>query len=271
MRGLLVLVCLAAVASADRMGSYHDMKLKFDRYNLFSVCFGPKISYEYFKSLRDANEHCKNNAAGKDFFNVDPLTADDDFMNMRGLLDMPEMGRFSRNKRDVSKFQEIVAEHKEDMNARLARLTCVLKKMGVMDQDNNINLWTYEVMKAKLGDTPIGKDEEALQKMATMISDCKDISDSWPQTMLDRHPLMKVYGRKKIFFECRDKGLVEVCYKWQFYEAMKNAYGIDTATEDLGLYGDKFDQAKAAYLQAFEHMDEPSKYAIDFFWSPERE
>jgi len=269
---LLLFVCLAAVASADRMGSYHDMKLKFDRYNLFTVCFGPKITYQYFKQIRDANENCKNEAVDVDVFSlVDPLTADDDLMNMRGLLGMSEMGRFSRNKRDVSEFKEIVSEHKSVTNAKLGRLSCVLKKMGVLDQDNNFNMWTFEVMKAKMADTPIGKDDEALRRMESMISDCKDISEAWPQKNLDRNPLLKVFGRKRIYFECRDRGLVEVCYKWQFYEAMKNAYGIDTATDEIGLYGDKFDKAKAAYLHAFEHMDEASKYVIDFFWSPERE
>ena len=38
-------------------------------------------------------------------------------------------------------------------------------------------MWTFEVMKAKMADTPIGKDDEALRRIESMVSDCKDISE----------------------------------------------------------------------------------------------
>ena len=77
------------------------------------------------------------------------------------------------------------------------------------------------------GSATLYKSEEIQQAFYTNQFVCNwcnsyfihiEIISAWPQKNLDRNPLMKVFGRKRVFFECRDRGLVEVCYKWQFYE-----------------------------------------------------
>jgi hypothetical protein len=275
MRYLIVLACVVALACGDRMGAYNDMKRKLDKYNLFTQCFGDKATLQYFQSIKEANDYCKENPSGEDYLNaIDGLTADEElFDSLRGLLDSPAVGRFARNKRDTveEELKEEVAEHREEMRAKVDRLSCVLKKMKWLDEKGEIKTWAYEDLKSYMVKTPIGKDDEMLQKMSNMFQDCYDISEAWPQTMLDRHPLMKIFGRKKIYFECRSKGLIEVCYKWQLYQGMKLSYGIDTADTDLGLYGDKFEQAKSAWILGFEHLDEEYKFVNDFFWSQNRD
>ncbi len=39
-------------------------------------------------------------------------------------------------------------------------------------------------MKAKLAGSPIGKDEEALRRIESMISDCQDISEGNSKTII---------------------------------------------------------------------------------------
>jgi len=274
MKNLIILsCCLLALGSASRMGAYNDMKKKIDKYNLFTQCFGAKNTHHYYKSINDANKFCKENENSVDSNAIDSFTADD-FENMKGLLDSPAFGRFDRSKRSLAleDLKANIPEHMLEMKAVVSRLRCVLKKMHYIDEDNNIKTWEFENMKKMLAESPIGKDDEFLHKMHNMYTDCKEISQAWPQTMLDRHPLMAKYGRKKIYLECRYKGEMELCYKWQIYQGMKMEFGIDAGATELGLPGDKFEQAKMAMVMGFEHNDDVAdKYISDFFWSQNRD
>ena len=54
-------------------------------------------------------------------------------------------------------------------------------------------------------------------------------------------------------------------------QALKMQFQIDIGTTNLGFHGDKFEQAKSAWLLAFEHRDEEYKFVNDFFWSQNRD
>jgi len=258
---VVLLCCLVALGSTNtRMGAYNDMKRKVDKYNLFSQCFGAKSTHEYYKAINDANESCKEHGNSVD--------GDD------GLVGNPVFERFARSKRsiDLEDLKESIPEHTLEVKSSVERLGCVLRKMNYLDSDSNLKVWAYEDLKKAMAASPVGSDDEMMHKMANMYKDCKDIAEAWPQTMLDRHPYMAKYGRKKIYLECRHKGEMELCYKWQIYQGMKMEHGIDTGSAGLSLGGDKFEQAKVAWVMAFEHNeDEEGKFVNDFFWSQNRD
>jgi len=184
------------------------------------------------------------------------------------------MGKFNRQKRNAAAlefFKVLVDEHRAEMKSKMTRLGCVLKKMEMIEANGEIKVWDYDALKPYVEKTPAGKDDDFLRKLADMYSDCREIAAAWPQKMLDRHPLTKLYGRKKIYFECLLKGEMELCYKYQMYEALKMQFQVDTATTNLGFQGDKFEQAKSAWLLGFEHRDEEFKFVNDFFWSQNRD
>jgi len=274
MRKLLILICVVALSSGDRMGAYQDVKKKFDKFNLFAQCFGNRAVTEHYKHVEEANAYCAEHAEVDDSLNAIDSFTDEELDSLKSLVDSPAMGKFNRQKRNaaaVESFKAQVDDHRAEMKSKMTRMGCVLKKMEMVDEDGEIKVWDYDLLKLIVGKTPAGSDDDFVRKLADMYSDCNDIAAAWPQKMLDRHPLTKLYGRKKIYFECMVKGEMELCYKYQMYEALKMQFQIDIGTTNLGFHGDKFEQAKSAWLLAFEQRDEEYKFVNDFFWSQNRD
>jgi len=276
--GGLIICSLLSVGWSTNIESWSIMKAKFDRYNLYSKCYGEKFVYEYNKDISKAYDYCKKNPSEVAKFNKGSPFTDDDWRDLSGLVESPAVARFlphDRSRRDASDLKEEIEEQKQEIMKKIGMLGCVLTKLHLM-KDNQIDIshLTTDVLGEYFSDAPpntAGTDKDFIQKFVNMIQDCKAISDNWPQAMLNRHPMMAAHGRKKIFFECMFKGEEEICYKWQAYNAMKNFFRIDTGTEDLGAGGDKFEQAKTAWLTNWEHeMDDEKRFVMDFFWSRHR-
>merc|ERR1712193_421760 len=80
-----------------------------------------------------------------------------------------------------------------------------------------------------------GKDPELKEKFINAMTDCKAISDNWPQTSLNRNPVTKAFGRNIIFFKCANKAEKALCAMGQMYhwlEKLYGKYGEDENPED---------------------------------------
>merc|ERR1711994_1001422 len=99
---------------------------------------------------------------------------------------------FERNKRqadglievteeDFAEFLGDFSDFKDGVASKMSNLTCVLSKMNRRDADYQVNL-----------------------KMFTEDF-WKDIDMSFPQSALNKNPIMKVFGRHMVFFKCTKK------------------------------------------------------------------
>ena len=52
--------------------------------------------------------------------------------------------------------------------------------------------------------SPLASDPEWWQRLVRGYQDCYDISESIPQTALNKHPLKKMFGRQMMFFKCAE-------------------------------------------------------------------
>ena len=114
-------------------------------------------------------------------------------------------------------------------------------------------------------DTPAGSQEGFLKKLTDGFRDCYDISQSWPQTSIDRRPDRKIYGRHTIFFECVHEVEDDMCFKFQMNQWLASMYGNDYWT---GLNVDRWDAAALTVKSVMNSSPDEEKFVGDFFWQP---
>ena len=52
--------------------------------------------------------------------------------------------------------------------------------------------------------SPLASDPEWWARLVKGYQDCYDISESIPQSALNKHPLKKMFGRQMMFFKCAE-------------------------------------------------------------------
>ena len=114
-------------------------------------------------------------------------------------------GLLQPTEEDFKEFLMDFEDFKGDVASKMGNLTCVLKKMNALDDNLQINMKEYTGdfwNKIDLSQTMAGEDPEWRNMLVTSYKDCYDIARSWPQSTLNRNPLMKVFGRHMVFFKC---------------------------------------------------------------------
>ena len=114
-------------------------------------------------------------------------------------------GLLQPTEEDFKEFLMDFEDFKGDVASKMGNLTCVLKKMNALDDNLQINMKEYTEdfwSKVDLSQTMAGEDPEWRNMLITGYKDCYDIARSWPQSTLNRNPLMKVFGRHMVFFKC---------------------------------------------------------------------
>merc|ERR1712198_178964 len=163
-------------------------------------------------------------------------------------------------------FSEGLADYQMEMASKIGNLSCVLKGMGILDAAGNINAASisYEKLTEEMSKTKAGSDPAFLIKLAQDWNDCLDIPNTWPQKALDRHPMLQMYGRQYIFFDCMKRTEVQACAKFQLSQYVESMLGNNQLVDSLP--GDKYDKANMAY-DVLVHATTPAeKFIDDFFW-----
>ena len=164
-------------------------------------------------------------------------------------------------------------DFKNGMMSKYGNLSCVLTQMGMLNAAGDINMEFYSGKQVNLllGNTPAGSDPVFLNKFVDGISDCHEISRSWPQKALDRHPMHKEHGRHAIFFECTKKIEDKLCTKFQINQWLETMYGpLDNLPQELNLAVDKYDASAVALKTLYSAASDEMKFVDDFFWGPSK-
>ena len=86
---------------------------------------------------------------------------------------------------------------------KMANLTCVLRKMGALDANLNINLkhFTKDMWsKFAVGEQP---DAEFKKHMVQGFENCHEMATSLPEDLLAKKgPFYAKFGRQMMFFKC---------------------------------------------------------------------
>jgi len=292
MKGLLILSVVAVLAGpavADKQKMMHKMA----KYNLLERCWGRDFMTEWVLKMHRACEYCETVQSNVNTL-PGPLVAADQLQALRGLLNNPALaqilqaqsnrGGFGRKKRqangllnpseeDKEEFLEDYMDFKHSMETKIGNLSCVMTQLEMLDAAGNINtdFFSYESVERMAGNTPAGSDPVFLKKFVDGCSDCYDISRSFPQKALDRHPMHKEHGRHMIFFECMKKMETKMCSKFQIHQYLETMYGpMDQLPQMLNLSVDKYDATAIALKTLYNAASDEMKFVDDFFWGPSK-
>merc|ERR1712114_22316 len=201
----------------------------------------------------------------------------DDFDSLQSLwrnkrAAAPAEGFLKATEADLVDFLMDYQEWGENFVTSIGNMSCVSQEMGLLTDDLEINMEHYtnwDVEGFDVSASLPGKDPELKEKFINAMTDCKAISDNWPQTSLNRNPVTKAFGRNIIFFKCANKAEKALCAMGQMYhwlEKLYGKYGEDENPEDYGLPKDKYDAA-AVSIMVLDASQTPEEKAVnDFFW-----
>jgi len=116
--------------------------------------------------------------------------------------------------------------------AKVCRMTCVLKQLGFMNEDNSPNYDNMVEYYRNLNWSP-----ERTQKHLDVIDTCRALAESIPNRVLETKVLGKEYGRTMVFFKCQKKKELEVCVKQEIaseYYTFKNLLAKEGITNGAG-------------------------------------
>ena len=299
---LRIAVILSALVALAQAGDSMEWKMmqKINKYNLYSRCWGDEVMAGFAVKIHKAMEFCGEVQApmfgGMKPFPLPAAIDNNQLEALRGLLSNPAIATllkgnqanawqpfgngFGRKKRALLEptsenemdFMNEVLEFKAGMATQMGNMSCVLTQLEMLDAAGNINMQSYSLatLSPMLSKTPAGSDPAFLKMMVERFDDCYEISRSWPQKSLDRdpNPMMKVYGRHKIFFKCAMKVEDHCCYHFQMKQWIELMYGPLTQEriQKFGLPEDKYDAAALAVRVMHESMTPEEQKVDDFFW-----
>jgi hypothetical protein len=189
----------------------------------------------------------------------------------------------SRNKRQVEgllqpteeDFKEFLADFEDfkgDIASKMGNLTCVMKKMDMLDNNLQVNMKAYSGdmwSKIDLSQTMAGEDAEWRNMLETHYKDCYDIARSFPQSALNRNPLTKVFGRHMVFFKCAKKAEAKCCGMACANDMLETLYGKNDNYDwtQHGMPANKYERA-AWTMKVMYGTASPEEGAIhEFFFS----
>jgi hypothetical protein len=189
----------------------------------------------------------------------------------------------SRSKRQVEgllqpteeDFKEFLADFEDfkgDIASKMGNLTCVMKKMDMLDNNLQVNMKAYSGDmwdKIDLSQTMAGEDAEWRDMLETHYKDCYDIARSFPQSALNRNPLTKVFGRHMVFFKCAKKAEAKCCGMACANDMLETLYGRNDNYDwtQHGMPANKYERA-AWTMKVMYGTASPEEGAIhEFFFS----
>jgi len=189
----------------------------------------------------------------------------------------------SRNKRQVEgllqpteeDFKEFLMDFEDfkgDIASKMGNLTCVMKKMDMLDNNLQVNMKAYSGdmwNKIDLSQTMAGQDAEWRDMLETHYKDCYDIARSFPQSALNRNPLTKVFGRHMVFFKCAKKAEAKCCGMACANDMLETLYGRNDNYDwtQHGMPANKYERA-AWTMKVMYGTASPEEGAIhEFFFS----
>jgi len=181
-------------------------------------------------------------------------------------------GLLQPTEEDFKEFLADFEDFKGDIASKMGNLTCVMKKMDMLDNNLQVNMKAYSGDmwdKIDLSQTMAGEDAEWRDMLETHYKDCYDIARSFPQSALNRNPLTKVFGRHMVFFKCAKKAEAKCCGMACANDMLETLYGRNDNYDwtQHGMPQNKYERA-AWTMKVMYGTASPEEGAIhEFFFS----
>merc|ERR1712213_295425 len=234
---------LVAPQTEGTMKLMEKMVGEINTHRLKPDCFGEVNKKNYDLAIEGAMEKCMQLAPAFNLLNMLPTsdytrgTPFDNiqFSNLENLVSLwrtkRDTGLVNVDEDDFMEFLEDLGDFKSDMASKMGNLTCVLTELKLLTPEMKINL----------EDSPLAQGPEWWKRLVTGYQDCYDISESIPQTALNKHPLKKMFGRQMMFFKCAEKNDRMNCALGQMKQWLESHY---SDSRDMSEYSAASDEEK---------------------------
>jgi len=277
----VLLVSLKAEATMQLMEKMVD---EVHTHTLKAECFGEVNKKSYDKAIEGAIEKCMQLAPA---FNLASILADHSaqlrepfrqlqFSNLDSLVSLwrtkRDTGLVNVDEDDFMEFLDDVSDFKGNMASKMGNLTCVLTEMKLITPDMKINIEEYtkdvtEIEGFDLEASPLAQDPEWWQRLVTGYKDCYDISESLPQSALNKSPIKKMFGRQMMFFHCADKNEKMNCALGQMKMWLESYYAPDERDlTEFGLPEDQYEASGLTLMVKYNSASDEEKFLSNFFW-----
>merc|ERR1712141_476961 len=307
MRSLVALTLVLALAAGDIMLKkkiHQDMMMM----NSQAMCWGHGNTMYYKLAMMNALEECQGghssnikpatpfaqlnkpknpfqtlpaqiqakNPFGGNSFNKKPTVNPDSlksilFSNFDSRKKRQADGLIEVTEEDFAEFLGDFADFKDDVASKMSNLTCVLSKLDMLDADYQVNLKAYtdDVWKEMdLSQTLAGEDPTWRQMVVDGYSDCYDIAKSFPQSALNKNPIMKVFGRHMVFFKCSKKVEAHCCGMACANHMLETMYGPSDNFDwsQYGLSNNKYERAAMTMKVMYSTASPEESFVHNFFY-----
>merc|ERR1712218_496113 len=307
MRSLVALTLLVAVASGDMSMMkkiHHDMMTMSSQ----AMCWGKGNTMYYKLAMMKAMEECEGGHSSstkpanpfaqlnKNPFQTLPSPVTNPFktntspfarpnkpsVNANALKDLlfnnfrskrQAEGLIEVTEEDFAEFLEDFDEFKDHVASKMSTLTCVLVKMNMLDSNFQVNLKGYTDdfwNQIDLSQTLAGQDPTWRQMVTDGYKDCYDIARSFPQSALNKNPIMKVFGRHMVFFKCTRKVEAHCCGMAQANHMIETLYGDNDQGYNWaqhGLPNNKYERAAMYVKVQYGTATPEEKFVHNFFYT----
>jgi len=255
---LVLLVALAGLCSAG--GGYKEgMMKKYAHYKIQESCFGREMVMGYKKQMMEASKKCSDG-------NVTHVSHNFDFEEIINeiraaalqagsgspsnqyykLVPVLQGGRYRRDAHSAAEKLEYV---KNKMTHAIANVTCMLRELDWIKENNKPNYEVYDMHINKIKDAYL-KDQ--LQYGNDM---CKNYADCMP-VQKAKNPMLKELGTFFFYQQCMEMQKMTACFKKDFRYMMSD-YGFDAVEEKINMgleiVGEDVEYEGMEGYQALEH------------------
>jgi len=256
---------------------------EINTHRLKSDCFGEVNKKNYDLAIEGAMEKCMQLAPAFNLLNMLPTsdytrgTPFDNiqFSNLENLVSLwrtkRDTGLVNVDEDDFMEFLEDLGDFKSDMASKMGNLTCVLTELKLLTPEMKINIEEFtkdaaEIEGFDLEASPLAQDPEWWKRLVTGYQDCYDISESIPQTALNKHPLKKMFGRQMMFFKCAEKNDRMNCALGQMKQWLESHYSDSRDMSEYGLPEDHYEAAGLTLMVKYSAASDEEKFLSNFFW-----
>merc|ERR1712042_328959 len=165
-----------------------------------------------------------------------------------------EGGLLTPTEEDKEEFKMNLANWKLDLASGIGNLTCVLSKLGMLDDNLQINMDVY-----------MTQMWEEMDTKGTLAAE----DPEWAEEHLERNPFMKVFGRHHVFFQCAKKVEEKGCAAAEMLSWLEAAYGKDHGDMDYSAFKlpkNKYERAALVTLVMYESETPAQQMISEFFY-----
>merc|ERR1711994_1165173 len=282
MKSLVALTLVLAVAAGDMMLKkkiHHDMMVDASQ----AMCWGQGNMFSWKLAMMNAVEECHTGQQS----NIKPANPfaqlnkpQNPFQTLPAPVQQKAVPRNPFQSANAFPKRPTVnpdslgdfSDFKDGVASKMSNLTCVLSKMNMLDADYQVNLkmFTEDFWKdIDMSQTLAAEDPVWSQMLVDGYNDCYDIARSFPQSALNKNPIMKVFGRHMVFFKCTKKVDAHGCGMAQAAHMLETLYG-STDNFDWSSYGlpnNKYERAAMSMKVMYGTSSPEEAFVHNFFYA----